>query len=301
MSMSYGDSSQTARPDQDVLEDIWAAVWQAGTLRSSEMGSISITVQQGEVSLGGHLAGQINRGRIDECARTVPGVTAVHNNLIVDRELALEVARALSEDERTRPYVIPVGSSHGWLRLGGEVSGREVQLAAEEVAGSVPHVRGVTALPRVTGAGPAPERRAVQPRSGASVYGNNGQVGVVAQVVMDPRNRLVTHVVVRANELLDEKRGPGDYLLPVEAFDVVNVASLFLAPGGSRGAAHPLFDPAAYPPAPSDWQPPYPYTNSSVRWPRRNPVPVANWPQTQPQSDRHVTEVSAAGRLHSGG
>jgi osmotically-inducible protein OsmY len=300
MATPQRDADSNVRPDEDILEDVWAAVWQADTIHSSDLGNLSITVQQGAVVVSGHLASETNRWRIEACARAVPGVTVVRNDLVVDRELAVEVAQALSLDERTRPHLIAVGSSHGWVRLGGEVPCREAQLAAEEVAGQVPQVRGVIALPRVPGEGPAPARRAVQPRPGASVYGDNGQVGVVAQVVIDPRNRLVTHVVVHANETLDGKRGPGDYLVPIDVFDIVNVESLFLARGGSPSAAYPLVDPAVYPLAPSDWQPPYPYTAGDVRWPRRRLEAVENWPRPQRQPEWHLTDKPGAGRRTSG-
>jgi len=195
-----------------------------------------------------------------------------------------------------------VSSAHGWVRLGGEVPCQEIQLAVEEVAGAVPQVRGVTALPGVAGDGPAPARRAVQPRPGASIYGDNGQVGVVAQVVIDPRNRLVTHVVVRANETLDapRQRGPADYLVPIEAFNIVNVESLFLARGASSSAAYPLFDPAVYPPAAGDWRPPFPYATADVRWPLKGLEAVEDWPRPQRQPEWHLADNTGAGRTTSG-
>ena len=301
MATSQSGIDSSVRPDEDIVEDIWAAFWQEDTTRSSDRGSISITVQQGAVVLSGHLDSETNRSSIEACARGVPGVTAVHNRLVVDRELELAVAQALAQNARTRPFVIPVGSVHGWVRLGGEVPCREVQLASQEAAGAVPQVRGVTALPRVSGNSPAPTRRAVQPRPGASVYGDDGQVGVVAQVVIDPRNRLVTHVVIRANELLDGQRGPGDYLAAIEAFDIVNVESLFLARGGSAGVAYPILDPAVCPPAPSHWQPPYPYAARDVRWFLDGLEPFENWPRPQRQAEWHLTDKPGAGRSAPGG
>jgi hypothetical protein len=64
-------------------------------------------------------------------------------------------------------------------------------------------VRGVTILPRVTGESPNMPRRAVQPRIGAVVYDRNRDEGVITQVVIQPGNQLVTHVVVRSKALLD--------------------------------------------------------------------------------------------------
>jgi hypothetical protein len=260
--------ARTSR-SEDLLARLWKAIGEDDSVRVSDLDSISIAVRDGEVFLYGHLAGEFHRRRIEEVVQSVPGVAAVQNRLIVDRVLAVQVAQALSDDERTRPFILPVGSSHGWVRLGGTVPSPELQHAAEEVAGSVSSVRGVTALPAVTGGGPSPPRRAVQPLSGAGVYGENGPVGVVSQVVISPRSRLVTHVVIRAHGAPGEGPRPGNKIVPIEAIDVVNPESIFLMPNVSSLSEYPTLDPSEYPPAPPTWQPPYPYEAGAVRWSRR--------------------------------
>ena len=236
-------------------------------LRSLDMGSLSIHVKDGEVYLTGHLAGENNLPLIERIAQSVAGVVAVHNYLVIDRELIIQVAQALARDERTRPFILPVDAFHGWIYIGGEVPTRELQHVAEKVAGAVSGVRGVITLPRVAGESPSIPHRAVQPRIGAAVYGKNGEVGVVTQVVIQPDNRLVTHVVVRSNERRDINLVARENVVPVKAIDLVNDESILLRCGmGHLFSAYPAFDPDEYPLALFTWKAPYPYTAGEVLW-----------------------------------
>jgi hypothetical protein len=85
-------------------------------------------------------------------------------------------------------------------------------------------------------------------------------------VVIQPRNRLVTHVVVDVIEGGDSGLVSKGYVVPVEAIEWVNPESIFLQRDRSTLSTFPAFDPAYYPPAPSDWQPPYPYAPGTVCW-----------------------------------
>jgi hypothetical protein len=292
-------SAQSLRPDQDILADLWEAVWQVDTIRSTDRHSLSIAVHDGVVVLEGHVAGAFNRRRVENIAWSVPGVNAVHNDLVADGDLEIQVAQALARDSRTRPYILRVGSYHGWIRLGGTVPCQELQSAAEAVAAGVSAVRGVIALPRVTGETATPLRRAVQPRPGARVYGADGEVGLVAQVVINPRNRLVTHMVVSSNmvgasyNIADFRRVTGDYLVPVEAAEVVNKESVILTRQTRSITVYPLFDASAYPPAPFTWRPPYPYSPSVVRWSRPKTQEAVRRPEEQPALDLPIELDSA--------
>jgi hypothetical protein len=112
----------------------------------------------------------------------------------------------------------------------------------------------------------------VQPLPGAAVYAEDGWAGVVVQVVINPQNRLVTHMVVSASGMVDTddvigfRPVMGEHLVPVEAAEVVSEQSVILVPTPPSITAYPLFDAAACPPAPFTWRPPYPYTLSAVRW-----------------------------------
>jgi hypothetical protein len=260
------NSSRLLRPAGDVLAELWQALWRVDTIRALDLTSLSMSMQAGELLLEGHLASETSRGRIRAIARDVPGILAVHDRLVIDRDLAVEVAQALASDERTSRLALPLGSDHGWIRLGGEVPDRQVQLAAEAVAAQVPHGRGVVALPRVTGEPATSLRRALQPRPGARVWGEDGEIGLVAQVVIDPRNRLVTHIVVDSTEVREFRRVEGVYLVPVEAIEIANAESVFLTHPHRSITSFSAFDVSAYPLAPTTWMPPFPYRASTVRW-----------------------------------
>jgi osmotically-inducible protein OsmY len=252
--------------DASILADIWKAVRQDEGIHALDMGSFSVSVKDGFVLLTGHLSRKSHRELIEKIACSVPGVHAVQNNLVVDSDLTIRVAANLAMDERTRHFIFPVGSAHGWIRLGGVVSRRELQTAAEEIAAQVPSVRGVLSRPRVLGKSFETERRPIQPQIQAKVYDYNLQEGFVTQVVIQPRNRLVTHAVVSASDFHNGKFVFYEYLVPVEAMELVNQESSFLKRQGPPLNRFPAFEKSDYPLAPSDWQPPYPYVVGAVRW-----------------------------------
>jgi osmotically-inducible protein OsmY len=301
MVISEDNPEQVIRSDEGILSDIWDRLWQQDTIRFMDIYSLSVNVKDGEVFLNGHLAAEVNLPLIARIAHSIRGVTAVHNNLVTDHDLIIRVAQALCQDERTRPFILRMEASHGWIRLRGHVPTRELQLLAEQVAGQVPSVRGIIALPQVAGDKSSPERRAVQPEIGASVYGKDGFVGVVTQVVIQPRNRLVTHIAVGANELRDGKLVSTGFVVPVEAIDLVKKASVFLMRNAPSLGAYPTFDPGDYALAPLGWQPPYPYTAGMVRWSSQklreagkqsfNPSPTRRFVE---QDRRNPTPMEAA-------
>jgi len=248
------------RIDDSILSEIWEAIWKYEEIRCLDIDNFSVSVKKGVVQLCGHINRENNLRLIEKAVRSVAGVVAVENNLVVDRDLTIRVAEALARDERTRPYVLAAGSMHGWVSLGGEVPTSDLQLVAEEVAAQVSSVRGVVSLPKVTGTPQESIRRMVQPRIDTPLYGDGGQVGIIFQVVIQPCNRLVTQVI--ASDLKNDK-----YLIPVEALGVVNKESVFLNKKVASLCAFPLFDPSGFLTVSSDWRPPYPYLVQSVLWP----------------------------------
>ena len=246
-------------------------LWRYDVIRSIDINSFSVSVKDGVVSLTGHLCRASNRMLIENIVDSVEDVVAVNNKLVVDDELTMQVAQALGRDERTRPFVLPVSCSHGWVSLGGEVPTREFKLVAEEVAGQVPSVRGVVSLPKVAGESRDPMRCPLQPLIQARMYDHNKQEGVVTHVVIQPRNRLVTHAVVSTQDFRDGKDVFHEYLVTVDEMEVVNQESIFLKRSGPPLNTFPAFEPFEYPLASLDWQPPYPYLVGTVRWLRERP------------------------------
>jgi hypothetical protein len=255
------------------------------------------------------VANTFNRRHAEKIALSVPGVNSVRNELVADSDLEILVAQALACDPRTRPLIVRVGSYHGWVRLGGTVPSRGLQSTAEAVAASMPAVRGVIALPGVAGEPRTPQRRAVQPRPGARLYGEDGEVGRVAQVVINLQNRLVTHMVVSSTMMVATydidalRRVTGDYLVPIEAAELVHKESVILRRPIRSLTDYPLFDASAYPPAPFTWRPPYPYSLSTVRWfqpktqgPERQaePQPAMAWPAAASSAELSSTLWSKA-------
>jgi sporulation protein YlmC with PRC-barrel domain len=180
--------------------------------------------------------------------------------------LIIQVVQALARDERTCPFILPVSAFHGWIEIGGVVPTLEIQHVAEKVTGEVSRVRGVIALPMVSGESPNVLRDVVQPQMGAAVYGKNGEVGVITAVVIHPEDRLVTHVVVRSNEFRDIHLIAREHVIPVKDIDLVNDESILLQRNARSLNAYPVLDSDEYPLALFTWKAPYPYHTDEVRW-----------------------------------
>ncbi|MEW6028163.1 MAG: BON domain-containing protein [Chloroflexota bacterium] len=256
----------TVHSDESIRAEIMESLWWQQEIRWLDLDSITITVQQGIVTLSGYLNKDSNFNLIERIAHSTPGVIGVDNQLILDRDLTLRVAQALARDVRTKSFIFPVGTTHGWIRFGGEVPTREHQADVEEVTAEVPGVRGIVLLPKLPGEIQRFERHAIQPQLKARVYDDTGYAGIATQVVIQPRNRLVTHVVVSASEFTDYSVVSNEYVVPADAIEWVSQGGIFLKRNELPLNAFPVFEPADYPPAPLNWQPPYPYEVGSVRW-----------------------------------
>lgn len=256
------------RSDVCIFEDIWAAICAEEMIRSLDIHDITVEVHAGEVFIRGHLARENNRPLLQEIARSMPGVKAVRTDLTTDYELTLEVAQTLFADERFRGEILPVGATHGWVRIGGKVASRALQRGVEETAARAANVRGVARLPRVIGEEPGPSSygEPAQPRIGAQVYDDSGLAGEVLQVVICPANRLVTHAIVRSHENEAGRRVDRERVLPAVEIDQACEESVFLKPGGLPLRSHPLLNPNDYPPAAESWKAPYPYHTAQARW-----------------------------------
>lgn len=257
------------RADKEIREDIWQALWKEDTIRAIDIHDFSVDVENGQVCLSGHVSKDGHDQGIAEVSWSIPGVVAVHNHLVSDRDLSLQVVQALGDDECTRPYVLPVGCFHGWVMLGGRVPNRTIQRVVEATAANVPAVRGIILLPDIPGEPVDPPRSSCQPRIGVRVYGEDETEGMVYQVVISPQNRLVTHAIVRVNQPVESRHAWHDHLVPVEVMQAVSAGGIFLSHKTKAISRFPIFNPAHYFYAPLTWQPPYPYAVGSVRWPRK--------------------------------
>ena len=254
------------RPDDAIVEDIWSRLWQEDGIRNLDLNSLLIEVENGTVHLRGHVGKDLHRIRITEIASSVPGVQKIKNDLSADFKLQVKVAQALYRDQRTRSLFLNVNCMHGWITVLGQVPNQTLREVVEEVISKVPQVRGILHPPMVEGQAYPLYRRVVQPDIAARVYADEGLTGKVTKVVINPRNRLVTHFVVKAS---GEAAGLGlsaEFVLPIETIDVVNDENVILSDRVERIETYPQLDEQAYPPAPQDWQAPFPYRHGEVRW-----------------------------------
>ncbi len=101
------------RSEKDIRADIWAKLWSEDTIRHLDIYNIDIKLHKGVVVLTGHVAKLYHQRHIQNLVEEVPGVSAVRNELIADRDLRIEVAQALANNPLTRASIIRVGAFHG--------------------------------------------------------------------------------------------------------------------------------------------------------------------------------------------
>lgn len=258
------------RDDSLVKRDVERALWDDDLIRRIDLPTIDVSVSVGTVVLRGHAMAATSPARAELAARGVPGVREVINRIITDGELHLAVADALGRDERTRAQPLRVYVKRGVVVLNGAADDPAMCAAAEAVAGSVPGVRAVISKP-AQGSASGEEPRALFPRVGQEVYASQTHLGQVERVIVHPRHRRVTALVLRgqaAGRLEDEGNDGAaaqpdqELIIPVEAVRTVTQAAVLLRDddAATRYAGLRLKADAPGP----DWQPPYPYTRAEV-------------------------------------
>lgn len=130
------------RPDPQLEEDVRQALWDYPRLRI-DLGAIKIHAQCNEVWLQGYVSSGLNRRVIEDQLSLVPGIRHLHNQLIADSDLAVEIAAALAKHEETRGLPIGVYPDLGEVCLRGLVPNEHVKEIAEQVAAEVPNVKAV--------------------------------------------------------------------------------------------------------------------------------------------------------------
>jgi osmotically-inducible protein OsmY len=263
----FARSGQNNLTDLDIARHVEDALWREDRYRVGSRNSISYKVSQGQVTLTGHVSSPMLRTQIAGWVQGALGVHSVSNELVADADLKVEVAQALGRDHLTRPFMIRVGSSDGWIQLAGEVPTAEVQAMAEAAAAAVPHVRGVLTLPRVTGERLPRARRPHQPLPGQPVYASNGRAGSVAHVIVDPLNRLVSHIVVNTDLELGGRTIRRHILIPAKALTHVSAGGVFVADTLETVVARPDFRADEFEAPGWHWLPPFPYNWGDVLWP----------------------------------
>ncbi len=266
--------------DLDLWRNVESALWREPRYRVHGHNSLGFEIDQGLVTLRGHATSRMFRSQIAAVVQAVPGVKAIQNNLVADADLTTAVAQALGRDRLTRPQQLRVGAHAGWITLAGKVPSEAVQTAAASAAAALASVRGVLSLPRVEGQPRVPQRRPLQPEAGQAVYASDGPAGQITKVVINPFDRLVSHVVVNANFELGRQMTQQVAVLPAATFVRANAGGLFVTDTLKQLAARPGLRIEDFQQPGPGWQPPFPYDLGTVWWPAQ-PLLVAAWPKVR--------------------
>lgn len=264
------------RTDRAIAHDVDQALLSDEVVRRLDYRSIDVAVGAGVVLLRGHATATASQTRAERAARGVRGVLEVTNQIVTDGEIQLAVAQALAQDERTCAHRLFVHVHRGVVWVSGEVSSATARTAIEAVAGSVPQVRAViNQVEGADGAGATEDLRALFPDIGQEVYAAETRLGQVEHVIIHPRHRRVTALVVQgwmadpqgapAGSSLDPPaRRERRLVIPISAVQDVTASAVLLHIGDDAAMRHADLDPAAYASPAADWQPPYPYTRAEV-------------------------------------
>jgi osmotically-inducible protein OsmY len=264
------------RTDRAIAHDVNQALRDDEVVRRLDYRSIDVAVSAGVVLLHGHATATVSQTRAERAARSVRGVLGVTNQIVTDGSIQLAVAQALGHDERTRSHRLFVHVRRGVVSVHGEVASTAVRTAVEAVAGSVPHVRAViNRAEAADGADPTEDLRALFPRIGQEVYTTETRLGQVEHVIIHPRHRRVTALVMRgwvedpqqatASLSLDPPaRQERRLIIPTSAVREVTAGAALLHISNDAALRYAYPDPAAYTSPAVDWQPPYPYTHAEV-------------------------------------
>lgn len=119
--------------DRDLREDIRQAIEKYGRMRV-DIAGVDIQVVDGVVWLRGHVSSELNRRLVEDLSSGVEGVANIHNLLITDPDLAVNISRALARDPATAEERIGVYPSLGRVYLRGAVRTAAAREAAARIA-----------------------------------------------------------------------------------------------------------------------------------------------------------------------
>ncbi|HZQ99291.1 MAG TPA: BON domain-containing protein [Chloroflexota bacterium] len=256
--------------DTGTTEAVRAALLDDEVLQRIDAATLRVEVSGGAVTLHGHVVSAAHRERAEAAMRrAVPGAP-LHDELVADDELAVAIAQALARDGQTAPLVLRVQADEGVVHLSGQAS-TAAAAVAEEIAAGVPGVRAVVGhLPGDVG----PDGPTRLPAIGTPVEATDGEVGRVEAVVVDPRFRRVTHLVVAGRVPVQSPgREPEEYppatlrkLVPVALVDRETPAALFLRISVEEVLRLPAYRDDAFVAPPPAWRPPADYAPADVRF-----------------------------------
>jgi osmotically-inducible protein OsmY len=122
---------------------------------SVDAAHIGVAVEDGIVTLTGHVKIYVEKYAAERAARRVRGVKAIANEVEIklpgssrrsDEDIAEEVVRALRSHVPATALDITATVRDGWVTLEGQVEWQYQKLAAEDAIRHLPAVKGVTNL-----------------------------------------------------------------------------------------------------------------------------------------------------------
>jgi osmotically-inducible protein OsmY len=136
-------------PDQQVIDEIRSRYARADHVHNPA--EIAVSVKAGMVTLRGTVNSPVQSRLAADIARSVPGVRAVDNELLIDprdhsedAEIRGAALQALISSPDVPEDAIDVTVANGWLTLRGQVKHQYESDAAFEAASGLPGVGGMT-------------------------------------------------------------------------------------------------------------------------------------------------------------
>jgi osmotically-inducible protein OsmY len=271
--------SPAEKRDAALKENIASALWKDVVLRALDYSEIDVHVNNGVVTLNGHIGGKRSQSRVNNALQDIAGIVELRNQLILDDKLTLDVASALGRLEQAHNCKFFTGASHGVISLNGTVRNEHVKLLAEKYASEIPNTRGVINNIKAPGEksvlSPQPF---LQPVIGETIYFLDWVSGIIKQVIINPDNRLVIAMIVQwkfadqRHELdpsADGKIHSQERLVivPMEVVRYMTRVSGFLTINSSETDRYMDFDPDYLVAPDTGWVPPYPYCPDDVLFP----------------------------------
>jgi osmotically-inducible protein OsmY len=120
---------QLVDSDSLLRDSVLEAIEADSVLRESKV-PLEVGVQDGVVTVSGHVMTETMRQRAVYAASTMPGVKKVIDAIGVDTEIASTIARDLARDPALKDMWIEVSSHKGIVTLYGDVDSKEQRAAA---------------------------------------------------------------------------------------------------------------------------------------------------------------------------
>jgi len=166
------DALSIYRPDSELVEAVRDALAAHRYLTADDRRTLNVEVVDEVAHLSGNVRTPQAKAYVHEAAASVPGVTAVEGTVADDRQLEIDVGRALDAAGLFRHGRIYVRSALGEVTLGGFVRAEAVTPDIVKVASGVPGVRAVDSRMEVEEATPpglAPAAPSAPPEPAAAV------------------------------------------------------------------------------------------------------------------------------------